>query len=191
MLHDWKLLRVTGRSFVLLRLYGRVSRDRRNVRELLGESISAVERAGHSYREMPGYVKIIVIAQAATILSLTLWMYQVYLNDIYFQEYVISLFQTNFIADALLSIVTASVLALGTFTLLGSMGPARRQSKAWRLLSQRAKEPDLSPIPALEAVALPPKRQVRTRRPRQRKPRGDVDKLFNSMRYFADDTEQQ
>ena len=143
---------------------------------------------------MPGYIKMIIIAQAATILSLTLWMYQVYLNDIYFQEYVISLFQTSFIADALLSIVTASLLALGTFTLLGSMGPARRQSKAWRLLSQQAKEPDLSPIPELKAVAPPPRRQSRARRarrPRQRKPRADVDKLFNSMRYFADDSGQQ
>lgn len=186
-----KLPRVTERSFVRLRLDGRVSRDRTNVGEPLGESISATERAGHSYREMPSYVKIIVIAQAAIILSLTLWMYQVYLNDIYFQEYVMSLFQTNIIAEALLSIVTASVFALGTFTLLGSMGPARRQSKAWRLLSQQAKEPDLPTLPALEAVVLPPRRQVRARKPRQRKPRADVDKLFNSMRYFADDSGQQ
>ena len=74
---------------------------------------------------MPTYVKIIVLAQAATILSLTLVMYQVYLNDVSFQQYVISLFQSNMMADATLSIVTASVFALGTFTLLGSMGTRR------------------------------------------------------------------
>ncbi len=88
-------------------------------------SHSTTEESHHSYREMPVYVKIIVLAQAATILSLTLVMYQVYLNDVSFQQYVISLFQSNIIADATLSIVTASVFALGTFTLLGSMGTRR------------------------------------------------------------------
>ena len=52
---------------------------------------------------MPAYVKIIVLAQAATILSLTAWMYQAYVNDVYFQHYVISLFQSNIIAGAVLS----------------------------------------------------------------------------------------
>ena len=55
---------------------------------------------------MPWCIKVIVLAQAATILSITVFMYQVYLNDVFFQQYVISLFQSNIIADATLSIVT-------------------------------------------------------------------------------------
>jgi hypothetical protein len=136
---------------------------------------------------MPRYVKIIILAQAATILSLTLVMYQVFLNDIYFQQYVISLFQSNIIADATLSLVTASVFALGTFTLLGSMSTTRRETKEWRLLSEEAKAPSMPSLPVLETVKRSPKSRSTSRRPRTRKPRADMDKLYDSMRYFADD----
>jgi hypothetical protein len=153
-------------------------------------SLSTTERSQH-YSEIPGYLKIIILAQAATILSLTVAMYQVYLNDIYFQQYVISLFQTNIIADATLSIVTASVFALGTFTLLGSMSSNRGVNKEWRLLSEAAKAPHMPSIPVLEIVERPSKSQVRPRRPRNRKPRVDTDKLYDSMRYFADDEKEQ
>src|SRR5438552_12689624 len=102
-------------------------------------SPSTTEQSNHSYRALPGYLKIIILAQAATILSFTVWMYQEYLNDAYFQQYVIGLLQTSILADALLSMVTMSVFALGTFTLLGSMGTGRRESKEWRLLSDQAK----------------------------------------------------
>jgi hypothetical protein len=139
---------------------------------------------------MPGYVKIIILAQAATILSLTVAMYQVFLNDVYFQQYVISLFQSNIIADATLSIVTASVFALGTFTLLGSMG-TRRASKEWSRLSEEAKVPPMPSFPVLETVERPSKPRSTIRRPRTRKPRADVDKLYDSIRYFADDHEQE
>jgi len=44
-------------------------------------SLSTTEQSNHSYRAIPGYLKIIILAQAATILSLTVWMYQEYLND--------------------------------------------------------------------------------------------------------------
>ena len=139
---------------------------------------------------MPTYVKIIVLAQAATILSLTLVMYQVYLNDVSFQQYVISLFQSNIIADATLSIVTASVFALGTFTLLGSMG-TRKASREWSRLSEEAKAPPMPSLPVLEAVEQPLKRWRAGRQPRRRRPRADVDKLYDSMRYFADDKGQE
>ena len=136
---------------------------------------------------MPTYVKIIVLAQAATILSLTLVMYQVYLNDVSFQQYVISLFQSNIIADASLSIVTASVFALGTFTLLGSMR-TRRASKEWSRLSEEAKAPPMPSLLVLETVEQPLKRRrAQAVNPVRRKPRADVDKLYDSMRYFAYD----
>jgi hypothetical protein len=139
---------------------------------------------------MPGYVKIIVLAQAATILSLTVSMYQVFLNDVYFQQYVISLFQSNIIADATLSIVTASVFALGTFTLLGSMG-TRKASKEWSRLSEQAKAPPLPSLPVLETVEPLPKPRSTSRRPSTRKRRADMDKLYDSIRYFADDHGQE
>jgi hypothetical protein len=153
-------------------------------------SLSTTEESHHSYREMPSYIKIIVLAQAATILSLTLAMYQVYLNDIYFRQYVISLFQSNIVADATLSIVTASVFALGTFTLLGSMS-TRREAKQWRLLSEEAKAPPMPSLPVLDTAERPLKPRSTSRRPRTRKPRADVDKLYDSIRFFADDHGQE
>ncbi len=139
---------------------------------------------------MPGYVKVIILVQAATILSLTVSMYQVFLNDVYFQQYVINLFQSNIIADATLSIVTASVFALGTFTLLGSMG-TRGASKEWSRLSEQAKAPPLPSLPVLETIEQLSKPRSTSRRPRTRKPRADMDKLYDSIRYFADDHGQE
>lgn len=152
-------------------------------------SLSTTEESHHSYRDMPRYIRIVVLAQAVTILSLTLVMYEVFLNDVYFQQYVISLFQSNMIADATLSMVTASVFALGTFTLLGSMSP-RREAKQWRLLSEEAKAPPLPSMPVLETVERPVKPRS-SRRPRTRKPRADVGKLYDSIRFFADDRGQE
>jgi hypothetical protein len=150
-------------------------------------SISTTKRSDHSYKQIPVYVKIIVLAQAATILSLTVAMYQVYLNDNYFQQYVISLFTSNIIADATLSIVTASVFALGTFTVLGEMGTTRKLSREWRLLSEQVKAPPMPSLAVLEVVERSSKPRSTSRRPRQRKPRVDTDKLYESIRYFADD----
>jgi hypothetical protein len=118
-------------------------------------------------------------------------MYQVFLNDIYFQEYVISLFASNIVADATLSIVTASVFALGTFTLLGEMGTTRKLAKEWTLLSEQAKAPHMPSLPVLKVVERPSKPRSTSRRPRQRKPRVDTDKLYDSIRYFADDHRQE
>ena len=154
-------------------------------------SPSTTEQSNHSYRAIPGYLKIIILAQAATILSLTVWMYQEYLNDAYFQQYVISLLQTSILADAILSMVTMSVFALGTFTLLGSMGTGRRESKEWRLLSKQAKAPDMPSLPTLETAKPPSKPRSTSRRPRQRRPVADTAKIFDSMRYFTDDHKQE
>jgi hypothetical protein len=154
-------------------------------------SVSTTEESHHSYRETPLYVKIILLAQAATILSFTVFMYQVYVNDIFFQQYVISLFTSNIIANATLSIVTASVFALGTFTLLGSMSSNRRVNKEWRMLSEEAKAPHMPSLPVLEVVERPTRQRGTSSRPRTRKPRADVDKLYESVRYFADDRREQ
>src|SRR6266704_5261874 len=153
-------------------------------------SSSTSERSDHSYTAIPGYLKIIILAQATTILSLTVWMYQVYLNDIYFQEYVISLFRSNLIAGSILSIVTASVFALGTFTLLGSMRTARLANKAWRLLSEREEDSHQSPLPSLERVEPSAKPRSTSRRRGTRRPRADTDRILDSMRHFADDRRQ-
>lgn len=154
-------------------------------------SLSTNERSDQSYKEIPGYVKIIILAQAATILALTVSMYQVYLNDVYFQQYVISLFQSNIIADATLSVVTASVFALGTFTLLGSMSSTRTLDKEFRLLSQHGEAPPMPSLPVLEVVERSSKPRRTSRRPRQRKPRVDKERLYESMRYFANDQSQE
>jgi len=139
---------------------------------------------------MPAYVKIILLAQAVTILSLTVSMYQVYMNDFYFQEYIIGLFRSNIIANAILSTVTASLFALGTFLLLGSMGPSRRVNKEWRHMSEVVEASQLPSLPVLEAVEPLPRPRGAARRPRRRRPTVDTDKLFDSMRYFADDQRQ-
>jgi len=154
-------------------------------------SLSTTEQSNHSYRAIPGYLKIIILAQAATILSLTVWMYQEYLNDAYFQQYVISLLQTNIIADALLSMVTMSVFALGTFTLMGSMRSGRGESKEWRLLSDEAKAQSIPSLPVVDTVERATRPRSTSRRPRARKPRADMDKLLDSMRYFADDHREE
>ncbi len=153
-------------------------------------SPSTVERSNDSFTTMPGYVKIIILAQAATILSLAVWMYQVYLNDIYFQEYVISLFRSNIIADALLPIITASVFALGTFTLLGSMRTARLANKAWRLLSEREEDSHQSLLPSLKSVEPSAKPRSTSRRRGTRRPRVDTERILDSIRHFADDRKQ-
>src|SRR5437870_11263005 len=101
-------------------------------------SLSTTERSNHSYSAIPGYLKIIILAQAATILSLTVWMYQEYLNDAYFQHYVISLLRTTFFPTPLLPRVPLSFFPFGPSPLLGSLGPGRGEAKDWRLLSRKA-----------------------------------------------------
>jgi len=83
------------------------------------------------HRHVSGLIKFVILAQAGIILSFTVWTYQEYLNNVYLQEYIISLFRTSLIADAILSMVTISVFALGTFTLLGSMSSRHRENDEW------------------------------------------------------------
>src|SRR5215467_11490882 len=99
---------------------------------------SSDKRVRHGH--VPGFVKIIILTQAAIILAFTVAMYQDYVNNAYLQQYVITLFTSNIIADATLSMITASVFALGTFTLLGSMGTAKKASREMKLLSEPADE---------------------------------------------------
>ena len=143
-----------------------------------------IERPDHSYARMPGYVKIIILAQAATILSLTAWMYQEYLSDTYFQEYVISLFRSNIIADALLTMAATSVFALVTFTMLGTMSTTRRENKKWVLLSEPEDAPKVSSLPVLAAVEPASKPRSTSRRPRPRKTGSEMEKLLHSMRHY-------
>src|SRR5947208_14723471 len=143
-------------------------------------SLSTTKLSNQSYIAIPIYLKIIILAQAATILSLTVWMYQEYLNDAYFQQYVISLLQTNIIADALLSMVTMSVFALGTFTLMGSMRSGRGESKEWRLLSDEAKAPSIPSLPVVDTGERGTRPRRKSSRAGRRKPRAAAHKRVDS-----------
>jgi hypothetical protein len=112
-------------------------------------------------------------------------MYQEYLNNTYLQQYVITLFASNIMADATLSMVTASIFAIGTFTLLGSMGTAKKTSKEMRLLSETPEEEVAAPaMPVLETIS--PRRQAFSRT-RRRRPRTGNDDIFRSMTRYRDE----
>jgi len=143
------------------------------------------------HRHVSGLIKFVILAQAAIILSFTVWTYQEYLNNVYLQEYIISLFRTSLIADAILSMVTISVFALGTFTLLGSMSSRHRENGEWSVSPQPAdkglelmSEPS---VPLLETAGPPTPKVPRTSRRRHRKPRIDADDLYRSMLQYTDD----
>ena len=143
------------------------------------------------HRHVSGLVKFVILAQAAIILSFTVWTYQEYLNNVYLQEYIISLFRTSLIADAILSMVTISVFALGTFTLLGSMSSRHRENDEWTVSPQRTNEGlellSVPSVPVLDTVEPPTPKAPRTSRRRHRKPRIDADDLYRSMLQHADD----
>ena len=131
-----------------------------------------------NHSHIPRLAKIIILTQAAIILAFSIGMYQEYLNNAFLQQYVIGLFTSNIIADATLSVVTASVFALGTFTLLGSMR-SKKTNKEWGLLSEPADlELDLPPMPVLETTLRP---KSTTRKPRQRRRRANNDDIFRAM----------
>jgi hypothetical protein len=152
--------------------------------------VMAVEENADRDGHMPRLVKTIILAQAAVILSFTIGMYQEYVNNSYLQDYVISLFRSNIVADALLSMVAVSVFAIGTFTLLGSMSTTK-QIKEWKDLSDATEEAmDIPVMPVLETVNPAPRTRKATRRHRQRKTRFDNDDLFRSMTQYADEHPQ-
>lgn len=145
---------------------------------------SADSRPDH-HRNIPRYAKIIILAQAAIILAFTVGMYQEFLNNAYFQQYVTALFTSNIMADATLSGVTASVFALGTFTLLGSVR-SKSTSKKLRVSSEtRDLKLDLEAMPVLQTVPQPKRA---TRKPRQRKRRANNDDIFRAMTRKAEPT---
>lgn len=138
--------------------------------------------ARHSH--IPRFAKIIILTQAAIILAFSVGMYQEYLNNAYLQQYVIALFTSNIIADATLSVVTASVFALGTFTLLGSMS-SKKTNREWGDLSEAAdSELDLPTTPLLETVSQP---TITTRKPR-RKRKSNNDDIFLAMTRHTEPT---
>jgi hypothetical protein len=140
-----------------------------------------------SENHIPRTFKIIILAQAAVILSFTVAMYQEYVNNLYLQQYVLNLFRTNMVADAMLSMVTISVFAIGTFTLLGSMSTSRKL-KEWNALSDEAEEMEILTMPVLETVMSPvPRARKPRRRARQRTPRVDNDAIYRSMARYAEE----
>jgi len=143
------------------------------------------------HRHVSGLIKFVILAQAGIILSFTVWTYQEYLNNVYLQEYIISLFRTSLIADAILSMVTISVFALGTFTLLGSMSSRHRENDEWTVPTRRTEEGlelmSVRSVPLLETAGPPTPKGPRTSRRRHRKPRIDADDLYRSMLQYTDD----
>lgn len=136
-------------------------------------------------------VKTVIVVQAAVILSFTIGMYQEYLSNAYLQDYVVSLFTSNIVADALLSAVTVSVFAIGTFTLLGSMSSTRRPGKEWKDLSTIEEEGLSIPnMPVLERIHPPPARKSspKSRRPRQR---NDNEEIFRSLTQYRQNKEYE
>jgi hypothetical protein len=137
---------------------------------------SAHPKPGHGH--ISRFAKIIILTQAAVILAFTIGMYQEYLNNTYLQQYLITLFTSNIIADATLSLVTASIFALGTFTLLGSMGTSKKTSKELKTLSETPEE--AFEMPAMHVLETIPSRRGASNRTRRRRPR-DNDDIFRSM----------
>ena len=130
------------------------------------------------HRNIPRIAKIIILTQAAIILGFTVGMYEEYLNNPYFQQYVVAIFTSTIMAEATLSMVTASLFALGTFTLLGSMSSKRKNSE-WEILSKTTDlELDSHAVPVLQIVPQP---KSTTRKPRQRKRRPNNNDIFRAM----------
>lgn len=141
-----------------------------------------------SVNRIPLQFKIIILVQAAVILVFTVGMYREYLNNSYLQSYVVSLFSSNIVADGMLSIVTVSVFAIGTFTLLGSVSSNRRADEEWKVLSEPVKgEMEMPAIPLVETASQTASGKRPTRRSRPRRPRVNTDDLFRSMTQYADD----
>jgi hypothetical protein len=149
-----------------------------------------IEQNDDHHNHTPRIVKIVILAQAAVILSFTIGMYQEYVSNFYLQQYIVSLFRSNIVADALLSMVTVSVFAIGTFTLLGSMSTTKKIND-WKALSDVTEEAMDSPIlPVLETTEPVSSTSNSRRRPRQRKPRLDNDDLFRSMTRYTEGRKQ-
>jgi hypothetical protein len=146
--------------------------------------MDSMDSKPHHHNYIPPFAKIIILAQAAIILAFSVAMYQEYLSNAYLQQYIIALFTSNIIADATLSVVTASVFAVGTFTLLGSMS-SKKPTREWRISETSDWEPDLPAMPALETLPQP---KSTTRKPRQRKRRANNNDIFRAMSRYSEPT---
>lgn len=143
---------------------------------------SSKDHDGH----LPPIVKVIILLQATIILSFTVGMFQEYANNLYLQQYVISLVKSNIVADAILSMVTVSVFAVGTFTIVGSMYSTKKL-KQWTNLSQEAEEAFSLPVmPVLETAEPRPRSLQARRQTRQRKSKVNNDDLYHSMTRYAE-----
>lgn len=144
-----------------------------------------------SVNHIPIQFKIIILVQAAVILAFTVGMYQEYLNNSYLQSYVVNIFSSNIVADMTLSMVTVSVFAIGTFTLLGSMNSNRRVEKEMKIISEPVEEEmEMPAMPVLESASQVPTGKRPTRRSRPRRPRVSAYDLFRSMTQYADDQKE-
>ena len=145
-----------------------------------------VDKVKNQEGHLPRIVKIIILAQAAVILSFTVGMSQEYANNLYLQSYVIGLFKSNIVADAILSMVTVSVFAIGTFTLLGSMYSTKKLEQ-WTNLSEEPEESTSLPVmPVLDTAEPRPRFQQTHRQSRQRKPKANNDDLYRSMTRYTE-----
>ena len=149
-----------------------------------------VDNVKNRETHFPRIVKIIILAQAAVILSFTIGMYQEYGNNLYLQQYVVGLFKSNIVADAILSMATVSVFAIGTFTLLGSMYSTKKL-KQWTNLSAEMEESTSLPVmPVLETVEPRPTSLQTRRQSRPRKPKANNNDLYRSMTRYAQKSQE-
>ena len=140
----------------------------------------------HQTGHLPAHVKIVILVQAAIILAFSVAMYEEYLSNVYLQQYIVQVFTSNTAAEAALSMITASVFAIGTFTLLGSMKTSTKVKREWQRQSEPLNE-DLvaSPLPVLERIEAKAKPENSSPRPSRRKRRSSNDDLFSSMTRYA------
>jgi hypothetical protein len=179
--------RIEAASSVLFMLLDHRTSDDYRLGRLL---VMDIEENDDLHYHIPRVVKIVILAQAAVILTFTIGMYQEYVSNFYLQQYIVSLFRSNIVADALLSMVTVSVFAIGTFTLLGSMSTTKKIND-WKALSEKTEEAmDIPVMPVLETAEPAPSTSKAGRRPRQRRPKLNNDDLFRSITRYAEDRRQ-
>ena len=140
----------------------------------------------HQTGPLAAHIKMVILVQAAVILAFSVAMYEEYVNNVYLQQYIVQVFTSNIVAEAALSVITASVFAIGTFTLLGSMNTSTRVKREWPRLSEPLNE-DLvvSPLPVLARIEAKAKPENSSPRPGGRKRRSSNDDLFSSMTRYA------
>ena len=149
-----------------------------------------VDNVKNRETHLPRIVKIIILVQAAVILSFTVGMYQEYGNNLYLQQYVVGLFKSNIVAGVILSMVTVSVFAIGTFTLLGSMYSTKKLNQ-WTNLSEETEESTSLPVmPVLETVESRPTSLQTRPQSRPRKPKANNDDLYRSMTRYAEKSQE-